>query len=167
MSWLLYALGLPPALAFLLFAMSKMLPQKFAQLAQFVAFCVASVFFMCVSALYGVFVAIPLRALGYGGCIQWTVGRVFKWCMWWSTGVIFEIIDSGRVEGGRRGGEEALQTRPAVFVGNHQTELDVLMLGTVFPKYCSVTAKKSLKWMPFLGWFSMPILLVRVCQVEC
>lgn len=44
-------------------------------------------------------------------------------------------------------------TRPAVFIGNHQTELDVLMLGCIFPKYCSVTAKKSLKSTPFLGWF--------------
>ncbi len=22
------------------------------------------------------------------------------------------------------------------------------------PQYCSVTAKKSLKWLPFLGWYS-------------
>lgn len=28
------------------------------------------------------------------------------------------------------------------------------MLGCTFPKYTSVTAKKSLKWAPFLGWFS-------------
>jgi len=27
------------------------------------------------------------------------------------------------------------------------------MLGTMFPKYCSVTAKSSLKRIPFLGWF--------------
>ncbi|KAI9716381.1 MAG: 1-acylglycerol-3-phosphate O-acyltransferase [Chrysothrix sp. TS-e1954] len=33
------------------------------------------------------------------------------------------------------------------------SELDVLMLGTVFPPYCSVTSKKQLKWVPFLGWF--------------
>lgn len=45
-------------------------------------------------------------------------------------------------------------TRPAVFVGNHQTELDVLFLGHMFPKYCSVTSKKSLQYVPFLGWFS-------------
>jgi len=44
-------------------------------------------------------------------------------------------------------------TRPAVFIGNHQTELDVLMLGCIFPKYCSITAKSSLRNMPFLGWF--------------
>lgn len=50
-------------------------------------------------------------------------------------------------------GEEHLQERPAVFVANHQTELDVLMLGGLFPRYCSVTAKKSLKYIPILGWF--------------
>ncbi|KAA8563872.1 hypothetical protein EYC84_011887 [Monilinia fructicola] len=27
------------------------------------------------------------------------------------------------------------------------------MLGCIFPRYCSVTAKKSLKNVPFLGWF--------------
>lgn len=29
----------------------------------------------------------------------------------------------------------------------------MLMLGWIFPKYCSVTAKSSLKKTPFLGWF--------------
>ena len=65
--------------------------------------------------------------------------------MLWFTGVWFEIEDPEDWLG---------KTRPAVFVGNHQTELDVLFLGHLFPKYCSVTAKKSLKFVPFLGWFS-------------
>lgn len=155
MSWLLYAVAAPPVLAFTLYALSKMLPRWYAQLAQFAAFFIMSMVLMCYSALYGVFASIILRAVGYGGLTQWTVGKVFKWSMWWCTGVFFEIIESGRIEGGRRGGEDALKTRPAVFVGNHQTELDVLLLGTIFPKYCSVTAKSSLKWTPFLGWFSM------------
>lgn len=30
-----------------------------------------------------------------------------------------------------------------------------MMLGCMFPQYTSVTAKSSLKWVPFLGWFSM------------
>lgn len=33
------------------------------------------------------------------------------------------------------------------------SELDVLMLGCMFPRYCSVTAKSSLKYTPFLGQF--------------
>jgi lysophosphatidate acyltransferase len=60
-----------------------------------------------------------------------------------TTGSRFEIVE----------GAEYLSTRPAVFLANHQTELDVLLLGTIFPPYCSVTAKKSLKRIPFLGWF--------------
>ncbi|KAL8660430.1 MAG: hypothetical protein Q9202_006557 [Teloschistes flavicans] len=44
-------------------------------------------------------------------------------------------------------------TRPCVIIGNHQSELDVLLLAHIFPPYCSVTAKKSLRRIPFLGWF--------------
>jgi len=108
---------------------------------------------MIVCASYGVVASIALRLVGYGGLSQWTVARAFKWTMWLTTGVTFRIIESSKEEGGRKGGEEALATRPAVFVGNHQTELDVLMLGCTFPKYTSVTAKSSLKYVPFLGWF--------------
>jgi len=50
-------------------------------------------------------------------------------------------------------GEGNLLTRPAVFISNHQSELDILFLGRAFPKHCSVTAKRSLKYIPFLGWF--------------
>ena len=60
-----------------------------------------------------------------------------------STGVEFDIVS----------GQEHLNTRPCVIIGNHQSELDVLLLGTIFPPYCSVTAKSSLNLMPFLGWF--------------
>jgi lysophosphatidate acyltransferase len=73
--------------------------------------------------------------------------------MWYATGVTFRVTGSMKREGGMTG-EDALNTRPVVFVGNHQTEMDVLMLGAMFPKYTSVTAKSSLKWTPFLGWFS-------------
>lgn len=76
---------------------------------------------------------------------QWTTARSFKWTMLLITGLWFTIDDPN---------DYLNTTRPAVFVGNHQTELDVLFLGHVFPKYCSVTAKKSLKYWPLLGWFS-------------
>lgn len=111
-------------------------------------------------AWYGVVASVVLRCIGYGGLSQWTVARCFQWTMRWATGVQFAVQ-----------GEEHLVTRPAVFIGNHQTyavshnpqtwiltashsELDVLMLGAIFPPYCSVTAKKSLKYVPILGWFS-------------
>ncbi|KAI0994637.1 hypothetical protein K3495_g13545 [Podosphaera aphanis] len=64
--------------------------------------------------------------------------------MWYTTGITFVIQDPNDYLG---------KTRPAIFIGNHQTELDVLMLGCIFPKWCSVTAKRSLQKTPFLGWF--------------
>ncbi|KAF2263269.1 1-acylglycerol-3-phosphate O-acyltransferase [Lojkania enalia] len=143
----------PPALILVLHVLSTILPRRAAQLASFGAFLLTSWLAMCFCASYGVIASIILRLVGYGGLSQWTVARSFKWTMWWGTGVTFRVNDSGRIEGGRRGGEEALLTRPAIFVGNHQTELDVLMLGCTFPKYTSVTAKSSLRWVPFLGWF--------------
>jgi lysophosphatidate acyltransferase len=124
----------------------------------------ASVAALCACATYGCIASICVRVAGYGGLSQWITARSFKYSMWLVTGVWFDIINegqawafSGRGEGGKEGteGGQWLKTRPAVFMGNHQTELDVLMLGTMFPPYCSVTAKKSLQWVPFLGQFSM------------
>ncbi|KAL9079430.1 MAG: hypothetical protein Q9157_001684 [Trypethelium eluteriae] len=81
---------------------------------------------LLICACYGVISSVALRISGYGGLSQWTTARAFKWTMRLFTGVEFVIQ-----------GEEHLKTRPAVFIGNHQT----------------VTAKQSLKWVPFLGWF--------------
>ena len=114
--------------------------------AAFAARLLASYIALVVCALYGVAASLVLRAAGNPGIAQWATARAFKYVMLLTTGVTFEMVDPHGV----------LDTvRPAVFIGNHQTELDVLMLGAMFPKYCSVTAKKSLKYTPFLGWFSM------------
>ena len=107
---------------------------------------IASFSALVICASYGTVASACLNVFGYGGLGQWTTARCFKWIMLLFTGVWFDISDEK---------DYLNTTRPAVFVGNHQTELDVLFLGHVFPKYCSVTAKKSLKYTPFLGWFSM------------
>jgi lysophosphatidate acyltransferase len=93
---------------------------------------------------YGVFASLALRLAGMPGLAQWATGRFFALVMRYTTGVRFVIVD----------GEHHLTAkRPMVIIGNHQTELDVLLLGRIFPRYCSVTAKKSLARVPFLGWF--------------
>lgn len=120
-----------------LFILSLQVPE-----AGFYARCLSSYLSLFICTTYGVIASIVLRLCGYGRVSQWAAGRSFKWVMRLTTGVHFEIE-----------GRENLKTRPAVFVANHQTELDVLLLGTIFPPYCSVTAKKSLKRIPFLGWF--------------
>ncbi len=71
------------------------------------------------------FVSILLRLAGNGrGRCQWATARAFKYTMAATTGVTFDVIDPKGVLG---------STRPAVFIGNHQGELDVLMLGAMFP----------------------------------
>jgi lysophosphatidate acyltransferase len=121
-----------------LFMLSSRIPA-----AGFFARLLAAYFSLIVCATYGVVASIFLRAIGYGRISQWATARSFKYVMWYTTGITFTIEDP----------EDWLNTtRPAVFIGNHQTELDVLMLGCIFPQYCSVTAKKSLKSVPFLGW---------------
>ncbi|KAM0263033.1 hypothetical protein ACHAQJ_001412 [Trichoderma viride] len=112
--------------------------------AAFAARVLAAYLSLVICALYGVFASIFLALIGKRQIAQWASGRAFRFTMQYATGVEFVIDDPDNVLG---------TTRPAVFIGNHQTELDVLMLGTIFPKYCSVTAKAQLKRVPFLGWF--------------
>jgi lysophosphatidate acyltransferase len=166
MGWLVYLAAIPTAIIMFLRALSMVLPAGPAQLMSFVAFALTAFILMTLSASYGVVASIVLRLVGYGGLSQWTVARTFKWTMWLVTGVTFRVTGSMKREGGLTG-EDALNMRPVVFVGNHQTEMDVLMLGCMFPKYTSVTAKSSLKWTPFLGWFSKSIhFLSRSCMVD-
>ena len=103
---------------------------------------------LLVCASYGTIASAILTAVGYGGLGQWTTAKAFKWTMLLFSGVWFDVRDENNYLN---------TTRPAVFLGNHQTELDILLLGHIWPKYCSVTAKKSLKYMPVLGWFSKSI----------
>lgn len=105
----------------------------------------ASFIALFICATYGTIASACLTLVGYGGLGQWTTARAFKWTMYLLTRVWFDIEDEK---------DWLSTTRPAVLVGNHQTELDVLFLGHVFPRYCSVTSKKSLQYVPFLGWFS-------------
>ncbi|MCJ1425978.1 1-acylglycerol-3-phosphate O-acyltransferase [Sticta canariensis] len=99
---------------------------------------------LVICASYGAFTGLLLRPFKHHRNIQYLTARLFKFLMRPATGVSFEIVS----------GKEYLSTpRPCVIIGNHQSELDVLFLGTIFPPYTSVTAKSSLKLIPFLGWF--------------
>ena len=111
--------------------------------ASFYARILISYLALVICAMYGVFVSIILRPFGYHRIAQHLTARAFKFTMDLATGVTFTIVS----------GEEHLSKRPCVIIGNHQSELDVLLLGTIFPPYTSVSAKSSLKRTPFLGWF--------------
>lgn len=112
--------------------------------AGFAARSLASYVCLLGATILGAWLSLLLTLVGQQQNAQWATGRVFSLVMRLTTGIYFYTEDPKNVLG---------TTRPAVFIGNHQTELDVLTLGTMFPKYCSVTAKASLKRIPFLGLF--------------
>lgn len=105
--------------------------------------CFVYALLIAICALYGVVSSIFFTLFGVQGLSQWSTARVFYFCCRHVFGITVNIKNP-----------KNLTVRPAVFISNHQTELDILILGAVFPKYCSVTAKKALKYYPFLGWFS-------------
>ncbi|GAA6006813.1 hypothetical protein JCM10207_009104 [Rhodosporidiobolus poonsookiae] len=96
------------------------------------------------NSVWGVIASLAMSAVGRAGDVNWLVARSF----WKSTAPLVGI--RFRVEG-----EEHLSERdgPVVMVGNHQTMLDILYLGRIFPKAASIMAKKELKYMPLLGQF--------------
>lgn len=106
--------------------------------------CLASYMALMACALIGVFSSLAMRLVGAEDSAQFVVARCFRWAMRLATGIVITVDDPhGTLQ----------KTRPAVFIGNHQTELDVCMLGAVIPPHCSVTAKVSLRRIPILGWF--------------
>ena len=116
---------------------------RFFKTGRFYARILSCYFLLVTVAAYGVVASVALRLVGKASIAQWTTGRAFKNLTCPLIGLEFKVIN-----------EENLGIRPAVFVSNHQSELDIVFLGRVFPKHCSITAKRSLKYIPFLGWFS-------------
>lgn len=100
---------------------------------------------LAVSGLYGVFASIALPIFGKGHLINWTVARVHKL-------LNKRFLDIGANVVGTE--NLAKHGESAVYVGNHQSVLDVVYLGSFFPKNTAMVAKKAVKYYPFLGWFS-------------
>ena len=97
---------------------------------------------------YGILAALFLRLVptsrfGNYRLTQHLVAVAYRHAMRLTTGVQFQIVS----------GAEHLLTRPCVIVSNHQSALDVSLIGAVMPPYCSITAKSSLRLIPILGWY--------------
>ncbi|KAI8337669.1 hypothetical protein BC941DRAFT_461220 [Chlamydoabsidia padenii] len=96
------------------------------------------------TAAYGMVASLTLPLVGKTGLINWSVGRIY----YYVCGLLLGI--STTIEG-----KEYLDPAlgPAVYVCNHQSNMDVFFMASVFPKNTSVVAKKALKYYPILGWF--------------
>ncbi|KAL8946150.1 MAG: hypothetical protein Q9222_007415, partial [Ikaeria aurantiellina] len=139
--YLLYFLLTYTLLTLSLYFLSPLLP-----FLSFYARTLAAYGTLVLCATYGVLVSLALRPLAYHRLAQYLTARSFNFLMRYTTGITFSILPPAN--------EHYLHDRrPCVIVGNHQSELDVLLLARIWPPWCSVTAKKSLARMPFLGWF--------------
>ncbi|KAF9306702.1 1-acylglycerol-3-phosphate O-acyltransferase [Podila horticola] len=92
--------------------------------------------------IVGCFVAIVFAVLNKRHAINYVVSRFFSYLAAYPCGVTFKIS-----------GKENLKTSPAIVVCNHQSSMDMMVLGTVFPTHCVVMAKRELLYFPFLGLY--------------
>ncbi|KAG5366150.1 putative 1-acyl-sn-glycerol-3-phosphate acyltransferase [Yarrowia sp. B02] len=118
-------------------------------------------------ATYGVLASTILTAIGKQGLAQWTVARAFYHSVRLLLGISIklrsrEVSGTAALDPSKISVADSTKTidditkflpRPCVLISNHQNEMDILVLGRIFPQYCSVTAKKALKWYPLLGQF--------------
>lgn len=95
----------------LLYILSWILPPNARRLPSFFARILASIGCLGLAASYGLLSAMLLRLVGKEGLTQWTVAKCFKYLMLLTTGVGVEVVE----------GAEYLNTRPAVYLGNHQS----------------------------------------------
>ncbi|TNY18334.1 1-acyl-sn-gylcerol-3-phosphate acyltransferase [Rhodotorula diobovata] len=92
---------------------------------------------------WGVASSLVMACLGRREDIQWLVARFFLHTTAPLLGVRFRVEGADKLE----------TTHPAVLVGNHQTMLDLLYLGAIFPQRTTIMAKRELQWVPILGQF--------------
>lgn len=94
-----------------------------------------------------------LRTVGYG-TVSLTLGPLTRdrsaslwamrqWCRSSARGLGIEVAASGL---------EDVPAGPFVYCANHQSLLDILVLGAVLPGDFKWAAKRSLMSIPFLGW---------------
>jgi lysophosphatidate acyltransferase len=75
---------------------------------------------------------------------MWTAGRFLAWMIYLTTGISFEISEQDQAK--------LTSPKPAIFVLNHQTEMDAIIFSKICPKRCTMMGKSSLKHIPIFGW---------------
>ena len=94
---------------YLLATMTLSLIGQVSKKARFFSRLLSCYFLLMTCAAYGVLASVVLRLAGRKSLAQWATARAFKAVVCPAVGVEFKVI-----------GEEKLNTRPAVFMSNHQ-----------------------------------------------
>ncbi|RLV94156.1 putative 1-acyl-sn-glycerol-3-phosphate acyltransferase [Spathaspora sp. JA1] len=95
-------------------------------------------------AIYGIIASILLRLVNKLQYAQYSVARSFYHIFGALVGLKIRMIN-----------EHYLKDLPAVCISNHQSALDIYILGRIFQPGYTVTSKASLKFVPLMGWFMM------------
>lgn len=103
---------------------------------------------LAIGSLTGVLagLAVPIVRPSWRKNIQWLVARTFY-------NLVGPVIGWEFIVEGEEYLEPCYRGESHVLVGNHQSMIDILYLGRIFPKTCVVMAKKELKYTPLLGQY--------------
>ncbi|KAG0377374.1 1-acylglycerol-3-phosphate O-acyltransferase [Mortierella sp. AD032] len=137
-TYLQAAIGIPLFYFLVLPKILAVLPQK----AQFLAKCIIVLIATLIMSVAGCFISIACALVNKRYIINFVVSRFFALLAAGPCGLSYKVV-----------GEEHLNNYPAIVVCNHQSSMDMMVLGRVFPKHCVVMAKKELLYFPFLGVF--------------
>jgi len=99
---------------------------------------------LAVVSIWGIVVAVGMTLVGRRHDVNYVVARTF-----------YNMVSHALELEVEMEGEEYLQTRPAVIVGNHQSMLDILYLARMFPPKASIMAKREIQWTPLGPWMYM------------
>jgi lysophosphatidate acyltransferase len=93
----------------------------------------------CVNGIVGALILYPL---GKGIWVNQMIAYTMKLLVPLLTGMHFDIVS---------GDEHLESTKPRIYLCNHQATLDMFLFGACLPKRCVITAKREVKFIPFMG----------------
>ncbi|WOO79683.1 putative 1-acyl-sn-glycerol-3-phosphate acyltransferase [Vanrija pseudolonga] len=103
------------------------------------------------ASFWGLLISIIATAAGQRYNINYLVARSFYHIAHPLMGLHFDVEGQEHLDGLLTARDGKPQS--AVIIGNHQSMLDILYLGRIFPKRTSIMAKKELKMTPILGQY--------------
>ncbi|KAI9262058.1 hypothetical protein BY458DRAFT_439162 [Sporodiniella umbellata] len=104
---------------------------------------IMTAFAMMIMSIYGILAALIFPLLGLTTFVNSSVATGYYHLCLYFCGI--KVISEGT--------ENLHVNGPAIYVCNHQSSLDIVLMGKVYPRNTTIVAKKELKNVPFLGWF--------------
>ncbi|KAI9297181.1 1-acylglycerol-3-phosphate acyltransferase [Neoconidiobolus thromboides FSU 785] len=120
---------------------------QFSSKVRFIVRCIILANCYFVTGFLGVVVSVICRVLGKEAYVHYITGRFFSFISQLFLNVKFNVLDDSVIK--------EYNGKPAIYIGNHQSTLDVSFLGTIYPKNTAIIVKKSLRYVPFLGQYLM------------